>query len=341
MEITVLNRFRRALTQRRDDLLTWLGREPDPRQEPPPGDHDGHAAQQDQPVLAHIDEALACIDGGAFGRCTLCEGSVEPERLALDFTTCVCLDHYSEAQLRDLERDLELAAQVQQHLFPRCLPALPGLQIAAHARPARIVGGDYYDFFGYPSGAQGIVLADVMGTGLPASMLMANLQASLRILGPEYDQMHALAGRLNELFRYNLKVMRFISMFLLTIDVDAGVLRYCNAGHNPPLWWQAASRSVRWLRPTGPAIGLMHAPAFTSETLRFASGDLLLLYTDGLVEARNGQGAAFGEERLAHYVGHHHGATAEAVLAGLLKAVARFAGGDIQDDVALLVVKVT
>ncbi len=337
METDVLNRFRRALTRRRDNLLAWFGGGGDRSEAPPDGLEAGGGDGQ---VLAQIDHALACIDGDAFGHCTLCAGHVEPERLALDFTTSVCLDHYSEAQLRDLERDLELAAQVQRHLFPYYVPALQGIQIAAHARPARIVGGDYYDFFCHRDGAQGIALADVMGKGLPASMLMANLQASLRILGPEYGALDALAVRLNELFRYNLKLIRFISLFLLTIDVEAGTMLYCNAGHNPPLWWQAATRSVHRLRPTGPAIGLMHNPAFTSETLRFGAGDLVVLYTDGLVEARNAAGDFFGEERLARYLRHHHQEAAEGFLAGLLKAAARFAGGDIQDDVALMVVKV-
>ncbi|UCE06746.1 MAG: serine/threonine-protein phosphatase, partial [bacterium] len=186
---------------------------------------------------------------------------------------------------------------------------------------------------------QGVVMADVMGKGLPASILMSNLQASIRILGPEYDEPNKLAVRLNELFRYNLKMISFISVFLAKIDVDSGILQYCNAGHNPPLWWDAASKTIHWLKPTGPAIGLTHNPEFVSKTLRMGSGDLVLLYTDGLIEARNPQGEEFGEERLVSYVIDHINESTDDFLTGLRGTAESFAGR-FHDDVTLLAINI-
>ena len=126
-------------------------------------------------VISQLDDALKRINTGNFGKCEECSDNsdVEIERLEMDYTTCVCISHYSERQIRALERDLELAARVQKQLLPRCVPALSGIEIAAHTEPAHIVSGDYYDFLLCPDGSQGVVVADVMGKGLAASMLMS------------------------------------------------------------------------------------------------------------------------------------------------------------------------
>lgn len=336
MNHIALDRFRHALTKHRDTLLEWLSTDSTHKFV-----HLGTATSQDVfQVISELKDALERIDSGQFGQCRECNGEVEPEQLALDFTNCVCLDHYSKDQIHALENDLELAAKVQRQLLPCCVPSLPGIKIAAHAEPACIVGGDYYDFFQFNnSNAQGIVLSDVMGKGLPASILMSNLQASLRILGPEHDELPALAVRLNKLFRYNLTLIRFITLFLAKIDIDSGTLHYCNAGHNPPLWWQAASRSIKWLEPTGPAIGLVHEPKYAAKTLQLNPGDLLLLYTDGLIEARNPDGEEFGDHRLASYVKDYIHEPADALLTGIRQAAASFSGG-FQDDVTMVVLTV-
>jgi len=234
-------------------------------------------------VVTDIKNTLERIDKGTFGLCNECDGKVEKNLLELDHTTQVCLDHYSESQRRALENDLELAAKVQKQLLPCCIPSHPRLQIAVHTVSARIVSGDYYDFFVSKNGLQGLVLADVMGKGLPASMLMSNLQASLRILGPRYEELHPLVVRLNELFRNNLKLIRFISIFLAMIDPDKGILKYCNAGHHPAIWLEAESGSIRLLRPTGPAIGLIKNPEFTSEEIPFRSGDLFVPFPSSII----------------------------------------------------------
>ncbi|NIR52877.1 SpoIIE family protein phosphatase [candidate division KSB1 bacterium] len=335
MDRNILNRFRRSLMERRESLLEWFRTSSDTKKE------QICCAQADElpPVVTEIDNALTRIDRGDFGRCVECDEDVEVERLQLDFTTCVCLGHYSDDQLQALEHDLELAAKVQQQLLPTKLPALPGAQLAVHSQPARIVSGDYFDFFADPSGGQGLVIADVMGKGLGASMLMSNLQASLRILGPEHKDLQSMATRLNELFRYNLKLIRFISIFLAKLDLKQRTLQYCNAGHHPPLWWEAATQTVRWLKPTGPAIGLIHTPDYRSETVRFNPGDILVMYTDGLVEARNGKMEEFGEDRLAQYTMKNFHRNAEDFLQGLRQNVAQFSDNKFHDDITIKVVK--
>ncbi len=334
MEKRIVNQFRRFITEHRDNLLTWL--KSDSRHK---DIHLGDASMEEvTQVVSQHEEALNRMDCDEFGKCKECGEEVEPERLELDFTTCVCLDHYSEDQLRVLERDLELAAKVQRQLLPYQIPTLPGVQIAAHTEPAQVVGGDYFDFFPYPDGAQGAVIADVMGKGLSASMLMSNLQASLRILGPEYTNLDALAGRLNQLFRNNLKLISFISVFLLRIDVEAGMVQYCNAGHNPAIWYEASSGTIHLLKPTGPAIGLTRSAQYKSKELRYGSGDLLLLYTDGLVEARNPGDEEFGKERVTAYVKEHLHQPVNLFLTKLRETAKEFAG-KFDDDVTLMVIK--
>lgn len=337
MEDKTLEQFRKSLTHHRDALLQWHNS--DSRDK---NIHLGGAGVDEVlQVISQLDNALKRIDKGNFGKCEQCtdNSDVEIERLEMDYTTCVCISHYSERQIQALERDLELAAKVQKQLLPRCVPALPGIDIAAHTEPARIVSGDYYDFFLCRDGLQGVAVADVMGKGLGASMLMSNLQASLRILGPEYGQPHQLLSRLNELFRYNLKLIRFISIFLARIDVEKNVFQYSNAGHHPPLWWDVSSKSIRWLSPTGPAIGLFHQPEYRSEMLQFSSGDLLLLYTDGLVEARNASNEEFGEQRLAEFVKENYQQNADDFSLKLRETLKRFSG-KLQDDMTMLVIKI-
>jgi sigma-B regulation protein RsbU (phosphoserine phosphatase) len=329
-----LIKFRHAVTEHRENLMTLLESDSH-RKEIHLG---GAPVQEVTNVISLHDKALNRIDCGEFGQCRECGGKVEPKRLELDFTTCVCLDHYTESQKRILERDLELAARVQRQLLPCAVPVLPGVQIAAHTAPAHVVGGDYFDFFSYPDGSQGVVIADVMGKGLSASMLMSSLQASVRILGPEHTGLHSLANRLNRLFLYNVKLVSFISVFLVRLDEQEDMLYYCNAGHNPAIWWEAASNTIHWLKPTGPAIGLTQSASFKSKELPFSPGDLLLLYTDGLVEAQNPGGEEFGKERLAAYVKEYYNRSAELFISGLRETAKDFAGG-FHDDMTLMVIK--
>ncbi len=329
-----IQKFHNALSQHRDKLLDWLNSDGNDK-----GLHlGGHSTQEVLKAVSELKEALESIEHGNFGECEVCHETVEPELLELDYTQCVCLSHYPEEQIRALENDLELASKVQRELLPCCVPALQDIQIAFYAEPARIVGGDYFDFFAFKNGHQGVAIADVMGKGLPASMLMSNLQASLRILGPQYNELNSLMEKLNELFQRNLKLIRFITIFLAAIDAKTGTVEYCNAGHHPPVFWEASTKNIHWLQPTGPAIGLTRDAQFQSDVINIKAGDLLVLYTDGLVESRNNNGEEFGEDRLASFVRENHHKSTDDFIKDLRDEAAGFAK-KFHDDLSLLAIK--
>ena len=334
MDGQTLDRFRRALSDNKDTLLHWLESEPDRKNVHLGGDDESKVLQ----LISDLKMALENIERGDFGKCTVCGDDVDTNLLEYDFTSSMCLSHYSNEQLQTLQRELELVSQVHRDLLPCKTPSLPGIAMAAHTESARIVGGDYYDFFDFRDHAQGIAIADVMDKGLPASMLMSNLQASLRILGPEASELECLAERLNRLFRRNLNLIKFISIFFGAIAVRSKTLTYCNAGHHPPLWWQATRKDFQWLSPTGPALGLTADPRYASQSITFAGGDVFVFYTDGLVEAGS-NGEQFGEERLRNYVQNNLGRPPEDMVKGLFSAARQFAGR-FTDDVTLMVVRI-
>jgi len=341
MKKPVLDRFRSELTRQKKNLMEWLGRADREEKAVVCCSFNGvEKTTVDIPKISELDQALERIDEGDFGKCDLCDGEVELKRLELDFATCVCLDHYTMDQIDELERDLEMAAQVQQHLLPAGIPALDGVDIAILAEPAKIVGGDYFDFFQRKDITQGLAVADVMGKGVSASMLMANLQASIRILGAEHEKLDDLAFHLNKLFRHNVKLIRFITLFLAAVDISNRKLYYCNAGHNPALWWNSETQSATWLKPTGPAIGINPEPQYTSESIDIGEGDLIIFYTDGLIEAKNGSRQDFGTERLVEFTRQHHEDSPEFFISNLKKEVLNFAGA-IQDDMTIMALKVS
>ena len=263
----------------------------------------------------------------------------DPDPLRLDFITSVNLEHLSQPEVEALERDLELASQMQRHLFPCCVPALANLEVAAHLRPAGIVSGDFFDFFCYGETGQGILVADIMGKGLPASMVMANIQATMRALGCDYHDAGAMMARLNRLFREHMKPGVFASMVVVTYDPETDTLRYTNAGHLPPLLWRNQTQSVEWLESTGPAIGLMDKAIYSSDQVKMDSGDVMLLFTDGLTEARNNAGEEFEAHRLVSFIAEHHDKPAGEIITALNTSLQEFVKGNLLDDLTLLILK--
>ncbi|MDZ7290193.1 MAG: PP2C family protein-serine/threonine phosphatase [candidate division KSB1 bacterium] len=340
MDTKILQHFRENLLQKRQNLLDWLKNTPAPKKQI----HLGPA--NEQKVLAHLqvlDAALAKANDQTLGLCQVCHEYVEPDRLEMDFTVCVCIDHYSDEQKRRLEAELELAHKFQKALLPQQLPEIPGLQIAAFSQPAEIVGGDYFDFFHFRDHTHGLAIADVMGKGLPASMLMASLQASLRILGPENDSPAALAQRLNGLFCHNIHLIKFITLFLGSFDPETRVLKYCNAGHNPPLLFRRDAKGPhqgQWLQPTGAAIGLAESFTFGMDTVVLSPGDILVLYTDGVTEAMNSNREEFGEARIVDLVRQNADMSAGELILALRLALREFTGvQSYTDDLTVMVAK--
>jgi serine phosphatase RsbU (regulator of sigma subunit) len=334
MEEKILKNFQQSISQHKDTLHEWLNNEKSNKDV-----HLGDSSVKDVlNIVSEFKDLLEKIEEKSYGKCEVCQGDIEVDCLEHDCSTSICLDCYSEDQLRDLERDLELAAKVQQQLLPCCTPSIEGVQIAFRSKSARVVSGDYHDFFTLKGGSQGIVIGDVMGKGLPASMLMSNLQASLRILGPDYEELGHLAAHLNRLFRYNLKLIKFISLFLGSIDLAKRKFTYCNAGHHSPLFWKAKQNSIKWLKPTAPAIGLIPEAEFKSSDIIVNKDDVIVFYTDGLIEARNQKNEEYGEERLSRIVLKKKKRSAEEIIAEIWKDVGDHST-QITDDITLMVIR--
>jgi len=336
METTLIERLKENLAGKRRAITDWLNSTSPQAREIRIGPQGEPAMQQE---LRTIDEALARAEQDTLGVCEICHESVEESLLEMDYTASVCITHLSGEQRERLESELELSAKVQQALLPHRVPEIRGMEIAAFSQPAHIVGGDYFDFLRFDDGAHAIVIADVMGKGMPASMLMASLQASLRIIAPESRHPAEVVSRLNRLFCHNIRLTKFVSLFLGRYDEKTGVLTYCNAGHNPPLV-RKETGSFELLRPTGAAIGLAEQTEFSEGSIALHAGDRLLFYTDGVVEARDGSGEEFGMARLESLLDESKGITSRQIVGLLREKVGRFSGATTPaDDTTFIVAR--
>jgi sigma-B regulation protein RsbU (phosphoserine phosphatase) len=217
--------------------------------------------------------------------------------------------------------------------------------MAAFSRPATIVSGDYFDFYQFRGGAYGLLIADVVGHGMAASLIMANLQASLRILVPDHDAPNDVMSRLNQLFYHNINMTSFVSMFLAQFDRQTNGLSYCNAGHNPPLLYRSQANGQKrfmWLHPTGAAVGLAEAQKFGTKSIALEPGDLLLLYTDGVTESMNSDQEEFGTDRLVEAVLQCTHGSAQDVVQRLRDCLLEFRQGrPLADDTTIVAYRFT
>ena len=203
------------------------------------------------------------------------------------------LEGFDESVARqDLEDQLSMARDIQQRLLPEAMPEIPGCQVAALNRPSLHVSGDYYDFLTLPDGATGLVVADVAGKGMPASLLASNLQASLRALSGVVGDPGDLLAAANTSLLDGTDPELFATLFLAAIDADGRRLTYASAGHNPPLLLHADG-SLDWLKPAGTPLGLFPAAKYPVTPVDLSPGDLLVIYTDGVTEAADPTGAEF------------------------------------------------
>jgi sigma-B regulation protein RsbU (phosphoserine phosphatase) len=338
MQESTLKDVRESLEQRRSTLSQWL-KEAEveekslglgPEQEPAVAMH-----------LSKLDEAIASADAGTLGLCTVCHDYVDSSRLEVDYTASVCLDHLSPEEASGLERELELAQTVQRSFLPQAEPSIPGLEVAAFTRPAQFVGGDYFDFIRFATGDYGLAVGDVAGHGVSASLHMAGLQALFRAIVPTMASPAEVVSQVHRLFVHNSHYPTFVTFFLAAYAAASREFRYCNAGHNPPLLIRRGAPGgghVERLGPTGAAIGLVETGAFGERSLSLAAGDLLVLYTDGVVEASDAEGHQFGTEGLLEAVASTAGPTPKDVIRSVTQGLERFAGGrPLPDDTTLVV----
>ena len=241
-------------------------------------------------------------------------------------------------------RELDLARDVQQRLFPQVYPQIPGLDYAGACRPALGVGGDYYDFIRLSDAELGIAIGDVSGKGIPAALLMATLRAYLH--GQTRRRVTDLAEvmvNLNRLVYESSAANRYATFFYAQYDSSTRVLEYVNAGHNPPLIFRTHSdrQAVLRLDPSGPVIGLMPDCSYIQQRVTLEDGDVLVLFTDGITEAMNAAGDEWGEERLTQVIGANRALPARELIDRIVHTSDRFVAGAAQyDDMTLITARV-
>ena len=250
------------------------------------------------------------------------------------------LERERHAAQQRLEHDVEIAEEVQRRLFPRRDPEIRGLDCHGVCLPARGVAGDYYDFLSLGNGRAGIAVADVAGKGLPAALLMASLQGSLRSQATfSGDGPARLAGELNVQLHALTETNRFATFFWAVFDETARALTWVNAGHNAPILLRR-SGDVERLAASGPPLGALPSAAYRQATTTLAAGDVLVIFTDGVTEALDAAEQEFGDERLRSLVLEDGADSAGELCKRILGAVREFEAGAPQtDDITLVVAK--
>jgi phosphoserine phosphatase RsbU/P len=238
------------------------------------------------------------------------------------------------------EREVAEARSIQQGLLPKSIPQQAGYEIAGAWQPAQSVGGDYYDVLEFDEGSLGLCIADVAGKGLPAALLMSNLQAAVRGLASNSLSPDGLCARLNSLVCHNTGNDRFITFFYAQLDGPARLLKYTNAGHNAPILVHRNGAHER-LEAGGGVLGVFPHQTFASGAAQLAPGDRVIFFTDGVTEACNAAGEEFGDARLLHMLQEHRLATASALQEKILAVVGEFSQGHWHDDATLLIVAVS
>jgi phosphoserine phosphatase RsbU/P len=245
-----------------------------------------------------------------------------------------------------MKRDLEIAREIQTWLLPNEPPRVPGIEVALQTRPANTVAGDYYDMFVRPKGAPNedhvlIAVADVAGKSIPAAMLMATFQASLRTLSITQSSLPQLVGSINRYACTNSQGgLRFTTAFLAELDPATRTLTYINAGHNQPMLCRKSGALER-LDAGGLPIGIMASASYQSGSVVLAPGDWLVIFTDGVVEAMNTRGDEYGEPRLLAAIATSSGGSPGQMMQRIMTDLDLFVGNTPQhDDVTCLLVKV-
>ncbi len=250
MTLSDLEHFRNLLLERQDNINQLLAAG---------GAIPQADSQKAEALLSEIKNALGRVEHKSFGECIVCHGEVEMHRLDIQPTTQVCLECITAEQRQQLEEELYLASKIHRALLPQEVSRIEGFDIAVKSLAARTVGGDYYDFFSPTRGDMTrIVIGDAMGKGLPAGLIMSNIQGALRVLSEEVDSPSQLMTRLNRWLCRNVPVTKFVSLACIAIGPGSdhtSRLLQANAGHCPPIlirkdgtvetassdWWSAGS----------------------------------------------------------------------------------------------------
>ncbi len=240
------------------------------------------------------------------------------------------------AELEVQQQELQRAREIQESLLPKTIPQLPGFEVAGAWLPARVVSGDYYDVFPLGDHKLCICIADVVGKGVSAALLMAHAQAAVRALSSQSEGPAALCGRVNRLLCENIATGKFVTFFYAILDSETRTLSYCNAGNPYPIL--VSHGEARMLDNGGAVLGVFPEWAYEDTAIPFEPQDRLLLFTDGITEAEGADGTEFGEGGVAAFARSNSRQSARELTNGLLENVNAFCGGHFQDDATLVVV---
>src|SRR6266705_2308306 len=236
-------------------------------------------------------------------------------------------------------KEIDEAKAIQEKLLPRDIPQLPGYKIASAWQSARLVGGDYFDILPLDEKTLGICIADVAGKGMPAALLMSNLQAAVRGLSSPSLAPSLLCSRLNSIVYRNTDSDRFITFFYAHLDGPTRRLAYVNAGHNAPFVVRSDGSHER-LREGGAVLGVFASRNYEMGSAQLFPGDRVILFTDGVTEACSPAGEEVGESRLLRLLEDPRALSAAELQAKILAVTSEFSGGRWQDDATLLVLAV-
>jgi len=324
--------FKNLLLERQENLNNWL-------QTFAPGEDE---IRKVRALLNDLDKALGRVEDKSFGVCEVCKGEVELNRLEVQPVRQVCLSCITDEERVTLEHELTVASRIHRALLPQSYEKIDGFEVAVKSYAAGSIGGDYYDFLARQNGSGSrIIIGDTMGKGLPAGLLMANLQGALRIYGEQIDSPAALVTRLNQWLCRNIPVTKFVSLCCVRVDNSNGKssITYANAGHPLPILVRK-NGNVELLESCGGVLGVHEQFTYQDTTISFAPGDVLVLYTDGITEAENYHGAMFGEERLTEYMKNRRHESFDSFLEVLLSEIQSFSEKpDLEDDTTVIALR--
>lgn len=288
-------------------------------------------------LLQEVDAALTRLEAGAYGLCETCHDPIEADRLMADPLTRYCLDHLTRREQVQLQRDLDLAAQIQAELLPKT--DLPGgdWQFATHYEAAGPVSGDYCDLVTGRDGSIYFMLGDVSGKGVAAAMLMTQLHAMFRTLISTGLPLEGIVERASSMFCESSLPTQYATL-VCGRACPSGEVEICNAGHLPILWLRGGE--VEKIESSGMPIGVFCNQEFSGCKVGPSPGDSLLLYTDGLSEAHNHNGEEYGIERLMGLFGRDRPASPRMLIDVCLDDLKVFlAGAPKADDLAIMAIR--
>jgi phosphoserine phosphatase RsbU/P len=287
-------------------------------------------------LLHEVDAALARMDNGTYGLCNTCHEPIERERLLADPLLQFCLDDLTRDERRALESDLTLAARIQQALLPSPNFSPVGWQVRYHYAPAGLVSGDYCDLF-ESNGGLLFLLGDVSGKGVAASMLMSHLHATFRSLADADLPLDRMVEAANRIFSESTLAGQYATLVVGRAARD-GSVEFVSAGHLPLL--HLGGGQARSEGATGVPLGMFTNMRFPVHRFSLDLGDALLIYTDGLTEARNSAGEEYGIHRVKNVAALHRTTAPDDVISECLSGLHSFAVGAKQtDDLTLLAIR--